>query len=216
MFICRERWGLSPRGWALMLLLIVIFALAFILNIHSFLAVTDPVNTNILVVEGWVHDFGVKAAVQEFKAGHYERVFTTGGPEEGVGPSSAIVDTDAYQSAELLVKAGIPAAKLQSVPSCFVGRDRTYNSAITLRNWFTNNNMFVKNFNILTEDAHARRTRLLFQEAFGSNVQVGIISAPDPDYDTNHWWRSSEGVREVIDETVAYIYAKFLFWPGKE
>jgi hypothetical protein len=68
--------------------------------------------------------------------------------------------------------------------------------------------------NILTEEAHSRRTWLLFQEAFGRNVQVGIISVPNPDYDTNHWWRYSDGVRDVVGEAIAYIYAKFLFWPG--
>jgi hypothetical protein len=44
---------------------------------------------------------------------------------------------------------------------------------------------------------------------------VGIISVPDPDYDASHWWRSSDGVREVLDEGIAYIYAKFFFWPPK-
>ena len=69
------------------------------------------------------------------------------------------------------------------------------------------------NFNVLTEDPHARRTWLLFREAFGRENQIGIISAKNPDYDAAHWWRYSEGVRGVIDETTAYLYAKFLFWP---
>jgi hypothetical protein len=72
----------------------------------------------------------------------------------------------------------------------------------------------VKNFNVLTEDVHARRTRLLFQEAFGRDVKVGIIALPDPDYDPKRWWRYSEGVREVLGEGIAYLYAKFLFYPA--
>ena len=74
----------------------------------------------------------------------------------------------------------------------------------------------VVSINVLTEDTHARRTWMLFKEALGPGVQVGIISASNPDYDAKHWWRSSEGVREVIDESVAYVYAKFFFWPAKE
>jgi len=73
----------------------------------------------------------------------------------------------------------------------------------------------VMNFNVLTEDVHARRTRLLFQEAFGRETTIGIIAVPDPDYDAKHWWRYSEGVREVLGESIAYIYAKFFFWPAK-
>ena len=67
--------------------------------------------------------------------------------------------------------------------------------------------------NVLTEEAHARRTWLLFQEALGKDVQVGVISVPNPDYDASHWWLYSDGVRDVIAETIAYIYAKFFFWP---
>jgi len=73
----------------------------------------------------------------------------------------------------------------------------------------------MRSINVLTEDAHARRTWLLFQEALGPGVAVGIISVPDPDYDANHWWRSSDGVREVLDEGIAYGYARFFFWPAK-
>ena len=73
--------------------------------------------------------------------------------------------------------------------------------------------MEVTAFNLLTEAAHARRTRLLYQEAFGEGVKIGIIAVPNPDYDAGHWWRYSEGVREVLGESIAYLYAKFLFHP---
>lgn len=215
MFTRRERWGLSWRGRVMMALAVLLAGWGLVLGIHPFLAVTHRVNTKILVVEGWTHVYGVDAAVQEFKTGHYERILTTGGPEEGIGASSSVYDTEAWQSARLLKEAGIPTENVQSVPSRFVGRDRTYNSAVALRNWFHEYNVPVSKINVLTEDAHARRTRLLFQEALGPGVEVGIISAPNPDYNASHWWRSSEGVREVISEGIAYIYAKFLFWPAK-
>jgi uncharacterized SAM-binding protein YcdF (DUF218 family) len=214
MFTRKERWGLSWRGWSVMATAAAAALLTaglLLLGAHSFLAQTHRVDAKILVVEGWIHDYGVQAAIQEFKNGHYDRILTTGGPVEGIGTASSIYDTDAYQSAWLLGKAGIPA---QSVPSDRVGRDRTYNSAVTLRRWFQENHLTVDSINVLTEDAHARRTRLLFQEALGPDIEVGIISAANPDYDASRWWRSSEGVRAVIGESLAYIYAKFLFWPG--
>jgi hypothetical protein len=74
--------------------------------------------------------------------------------------------------------------------------------------------MTVRSINVLTEDAHARRTQMLFEKAFGSGVAVGIISIPDPDYDAKHWWRTSEGVREVLGESIAYIYARICFHPS--
>ena len=150
-------------------------------NIHPFFAVTHRVPAKILVVEGWTHYYGVDAAVNEFKTGQYERILTTGGPMEGMGNSKLTQDTEAWQSAELLEKAGLSPAIVQSVPSLFVGRDRTYNSAVALRKWFVEHGLNVGSINVLTEDAHARRTRLLFQEALGSGVEVGVISVPNPD-----------------------------------
>src|SRR5207245_8975449 len=97
---------------------------------------------------------------------------------------------------------------VQMIPSQVIGRDRTYSSAIALRRWLRDHNMALRSINVVTEDAHARRTRLLFQKALGNDVRVGIISIPNPDYDAKHWWRYSEGVREVIGEGIAYTYAK--------
>jgi len=36
---------------------------------------------------------------------------------------------------------------------------------------------------------------------------------PDPDYDPKRWWRYSEGVREVLGESIAWFYAAFFFHP---
>lgn len=74
--------------------------------------------------------------------------------------------------------------------------------------------MTVGSLNVVTENTHARRTRFLFQEAFGKNVKVGIIAVPNPDYDASYWWRYSEGVREVISEAIAYVYARLFFHPS--
>jgi uncharacterized SAM-binding protein YcdF (DUF218 family) len=94
-------------------------------------------------------------------------------------------------------------------------RDRTYGSAVALRNWLREHNMSVSGINVITEDLHARRTRLLFHEALGDKVDVGVIGIPSPDYDAKHWWRYSDGVREVIGESIAYVYAKLFFHPSE-
>ena len=187
--------------------------MAWVFNVQPFLAQTHRVDTNFLVVEGWVHSYAIEAAVKQFYDGHYEKVFTTGGPVFGTGGYSNDSNTSASVGAELLVKAGVPAEFVQMVPSHVSGRDRTYSSAVALREWFHHHQSKVTGFNVLTEDVHARRTRLLFQEAFGKDVHVGIIAVPSPEYDPNHWWRYSEGVREVLGENIAYLYAKFFFWP---
>ncbi len=183
-------------------------------GIYPFLSITDRRPANILVVEGWVHDYAIRAAVDELTTGNYRTVFTTGGPVQGIGGYQNDFSTAASIGANRLKAAGIAPSRVQMVPARSSQRDRTYGSAVALRNWMQSQHLVVRSINVLTEDVHARRTQLLFQQAFGDHVAVGIIAVPTPDYTPQHWWRYSEGVREVIGETIAYVYAKFLFFPS--
>jgi uncharacterized SAM-binding protein YcdF (DUF218 family) len=215
LLVRRYRWGLSR--WAKFFLLIVIFTLAVItlLNVYPFLAPTQRVDTDMLVVEGWVHPYAIRASAGELQNHSYHRVFTTGGPVVGNGGYINDYQTAASVGADLLKRAGIPAELIQMVPSHVMGRDRTYSSAIALRDWLREHDMQVQSLNIVTEAAHARRTRLLFEKALGSNVAVGVIAVPSPDFDARRWWRYSKGVEEVVTEGVAYFYAKFFFLPSQ-
>ena len=211
-FVRKERWGLSWRGWLIVFAGVFLTFSLFCFRIYPFLAVTHRVDTNVLVVEGWIHEYAIRAAVEEFRSKSYERVFTTGGPVEGTGGYINDYNTSASVGADLLRKNGLPNESLQMVPSRVMDQDRTYGSAIALRNWFREHNLTVPGINVVTEDLHARRTCLLFQKALGGKVTVGVISVPNPDYDPRHWWRYSEGVKDVFAQSVAYIYARLLFF----
>lgn len=209
----KERWGISGRGWLFILLAAPIAAALFSLNVYPFLAVTHRVETNVVVVEGWIHPYAIRSAVDEFSKGRYQQVYTTGGPVVGKGGYVNDFQTAASVGADLLRKEGIPNDALQMVPTHVIGRDRTYSSAVALREWFHKHNVQVRSLNIITEGAHARRSRLLFQEALGRDVDVGVIAVPSPDFDAKHWWYYSEGVQAIVEECLGYIYAKFLFYP---
>lgn len=209
----KERWGLSRRGWLICVFLGSTACCWFLFGAHSFLAISQPANTDILVVEGWVNDYAIVAASQEFRSGHYQRILTTGGPVTGLGHYINDYQTAASVGAARLRKIGIPEDSLQMVPSRVMSRDRTYASAVALREWFREHDIAAKSLNVLTENVHARRTRLLFQKALGNDVLVGIIAVPNPDYDSKHWWRYSEGVKNVFAESAAYIYARLFFYP---
>jgi hypothetical protein len=49
------------------------------------------VATDTLVVEGWIHGFAIQAAVQEFRAGRYEHLFTTAGRVAETGDMLIII-----------------------------------------------------------------------------------------------------------------------------
>jgi uncharacterized SAM-binding protein YcdF (DUF218 family) len=215
LFTKKVRWGLSWRGWIVVATLCILFGYGLFLNIYRFLAVTQRENTNILVMEGWVHEFTAKAAAEEFKTGAYKKIYVTGVPVAGSGEYTVDSNTEAYVGAGLLKRHGMTEEFLQRVPRRAVDQDRTYGSAVELRNWFHEHHVSVQSINVVTEGVHARRTRLLFQEAFGKSVAVGIIAVPNPEYDARRWWRYSEGVREVIGETIVYVYARFLYYPSQ-
>jgi uncharacterized SAM-binding protein YcdF (DUF218 family) len=209
----RERWGLSWRGYVVIGIVLALGAAAFLFGVHTFFSITEPVEARLLAVEGWVDAYAIAAAAREFQAKSYERVFTTGGPVHGMGGYTNDYNTAASVGAGRLRAAGVPAHLVQMVPSRINHRDRTYSSALALRVWCDENKVPLTSINVLTEDVHARRTRLLFQKALGKDVRVGIIAVPNPDYDERHWWHYSEGVRAVLGECIAYVYAGFFFHP---
>ena len=213
LLIRKERWGLSWLGACLCFVLACLTAWFLLLNLQPFLAQTRRVNTDTLVVEGWIHEYAIRDAVEEFRRGHYRRVFTTGGPIIGNGGYVNDYQTSASVGAALLKRYGL--SQVQVVPSHVIDRDRTFSSAVALREWFGEHNVKVQGLNVLTESAHARRTRLMFDHAFGKNVAVGVIAVANPDYNERHWWRYSEGVKEFGSEALAYIYTMLLFHPSE-
>jgi uncharacterized SAM-binding protein YcdF (DUF218 family) len=209
----KERWGLSGKGWLLFFLVVVGLAVLAFYRVYPFLAVTRRANTSTLIVEGWIHEYAIGAAINEFHSGNYERIFTTGGPIAGMGGYIDDAHTSANLARKRLLDEGVAPDRVQMVPSRIGERDRTYSAAEALRVWLREHHVALQSVNLITEDVHARRSRLLFQEALGPGVKVGIIAVPNPDYASSQWYRYSEGVREVISESAAYFYAKFLFWP---
>lgn len=209
----KERWGLSWKGWLLFFLLVIGVATSVFYGIYPFLAVTQRANTGTLVVEGWIHEYAIHAAIAEFNAGHYQRIFTTGGPISGMGGYIDDAHTSANLARKRLLDEGVAPDLIQMAPSRISERDRTYSAARALRDWLREHQVEVQSVNVVTEDVHARRSRLLFQEALGPGVKVGIIAVPNLDYAAGQWWRYSEGVKEVVSESVAYVYARLFFWP---
>jgi uncharacterized SAM-binding protein YcdF (DUF218 family) len=215
LFDRKERWSLSWRGRLILAFALVLISALGFKSVYPFLAITHRVNANILVVEGWTHEYAIQAAAKEFQSNHYQRVFTTGGPVAGSGGYINDFMTSASVGADLLKKWGVPDERLQMVPCRVMDRDRTYGSAIALRNWFRDHDMTVSGIDVVTEDVHARRTRLLFEKALGKDVQVGIIAVPNVDYPANRWWHYSQGLKDVISEFAAYLYARVLFFPSE-
>ena len=210
----RERWGLTARGWLAAVGVLGCVSFVGLLKCHPFLSVTRRVEASTLVIEGWIHPYAIETGVREFRSGMYDRIVVTGGPVSGIGDYRNDFQTTASVGVDNLRANGVPPHLLHAAPARAAARDRTFAAAVALGSWLKREQPTVTRINVLTEDCHGRRTRLLYRRALGSSFDVGIISVKNPDYNPRRWWRYSEGVREVLGEFTAYIYARFFFWPG--
>ena len=131
----KERWSLSWRGRLILASVVLLLGALVLKGVYPFLAITNRVGAEVLVVEGWVHEYTIRAAVDEFRPGSYKRVFTTGGPVVGTGGYINDFYTSASVGADLLRKNGLANGSVQEIPSRVMDRDRTYGSAVALRNW---------------------------------------------------------------------------------
>ncbi len=211
----KECWAPTRRGFFLLLSLLVGLGIAGLLGIHPFLAPTQSIAKGILVVEGWGPDYAMKSSVEEFNRGQYSKLYVTGGPLEWGAPLSEY-KSYAELGAAILTKMGLNTNQVEPVPAPLVQQDRTYNSALALKKRLDESRISHPTINLISIGPHARRSRLLFEKAFGKGTAIGIIALQPRDYNPRRWWRSSQGVRTVLSETIAYAYVRILFRPKTE
>lgn len=208
----KECWALTIGGWLCLggALCTALFGVG--LGVHPFLAITEPVQSEILVVEGWLPDDALERVMGIFRSGTYRSIVAVGGPLEygsylvGYGSCSEV-------AADTLEKLGFPESLIQVISAPRVHKDNTYAGALALNKWLEGSRPPIHSLDICSLGPHARRTRLLFEKALGRGVKVGIIALQSEEYDPEAWWKTSKGVRTVISEAVAYLYARFFFYP---
>ena len=203
-------WLPSLPGLLLGLCLVALGVGMLIRDQCVFLSVNERVGAQVLVLEGWVPDHVVRAAMEEFNRGGYRRILVTGGGIDRGEPLSEF-KTFGELGRATLIRLGFPADKVSAVEGPAVDRDRTYNSALQLRARLQRDGALPDRIQILSTGPHGRRTRLLFEAAFGHQTRVGILSVPDPRYPQRRWWINSVGFRDVVAESIAYFYARFVF-----
>lgn len=206
LLVRRERWGLSIGGKLLALLTIAPGSLLLTWKLNPFLSPTQPIAAELLVVEGWIPDYALDVAVSEFRRGGYRLLLTSGNVTKD-GWAETPYYTTADWAAQRLRRRGL-GVEVVAVPCRVERADRTYHAALEVRRWFNGTGVTTGSINVLTLGPHARRSWLLFRKALGPGFRVGVISIAGREYDSVHWWRSSDGVREVVGEALAYVYAR--------
>jgi uncharacterized SAM-binding protein YcdF (DUF218 family) len=202
----RERWTLTWTGRLLVLATVTALALVLGRGLCAFLAVNSPVGGQYLVVEGWMPSFAYREAAARFHNGGYRKAIAAG-----------VVDWDEdgelseHSGREKLIKFGVPEALVVMTSADEVKQDRTLHAALAVQRWLRAQAIRPTAIDVVTVGAHARRSRLLYQRALGNGIKVGVIALEDRRFDRDQWWRSSVGVRTVLGETIAYLYARIFF-----
>ena len=101
------------------------------------------------------------------------------------------------------------------MPAPASAQERTFRSAVSVREWARDSSgIAVDAVDVYSRGPHARRSRWLYQRAFGDGVAVGVIASPPRAYDPDAWWRSSDGARAVLSELAGWLWARAIFDPG--
>ncbi len=213
--LVRKRAVWLPTAWGLAVLLLAASACGLIAsrNVYAFLAITEPVGARTLIVEGWLPPEALEQAIAAFRAGGYERIVTTGGPIDNEFERWG-AESYAERARSYLVRNGIPDAKLIAVTAPASAQDRSFLSAVMVRDWFARTGVETDALDVFSSGVHSRRSRALYRLAFGAKVRVGVLAATPSRPNPQTWWRTSVGVKEVPPEAIAWLWTTLFFHPG--
>ncbi len=173
---------------------------------------SDGHGARLLVVEGWLDEDALDAAAAAFRAGRYERVVTSGGPidswHEGQTATNFADRAAGYLKLHALADVAVAAA-----PAPASAQDRSFLSAVVVRDWIRREGLAPAAIDVYSAGVHARRSRMVYRLAFGPSVEVGMRAALPKNYDLEHWWRTSQGAKAVLDEALSLAWTTCCFWP---
>jgi len=212
LFRRRAIWIPTIWGWLLALAIVAGALLSVGRCIHPFLALDEPVDAPLLVIEGWMAPEELDQAMVRFRNGNYRQVITTGGP---VPVNHFFQNPVSYAelARDYLVRRGLKADVVTAVPAPESAQDRTFLSAVMVREQLKRSGQTVAAMNVYSSGVHSRRTRAVYQMAFGPDVRVGILAARPTAYDPEAWWTTSVGAKTVVMEAISWVWTMLFFHP---
>lgn len=211
----REVWIPTFSGWLFVFFICTSTCILIVRYAHTFLATHKPVGANLLVIEGWMAPDQLDQALATVRNGGYKTVITVG----------STAPADIYQpkpvpypklARDYLIRNGLPENLVSAVPVPDSAQDRTYLSAVMVRDWLQRSGHPIDAIDVFSSGVHSRRSWMLYRMAFGPQVRVGILAAQPTDYDPDAWWSTSMGAKTVLSETISWIWTELFFWPAAQ
>jgi uncharacterized SAM-binding protein YcdF (DUF218 family) len=200
-------------GWLLILLVCGLGALYLFQGIADFLTVNEPVDADYLVIEGWMNKDELDQSLDYFNSGDYRLAIVVGGP---IDNDFQGIDTSfAKRAADYLRGQGLAEEQSVVIETPYSAQDRTFLNAVMTREWFARQGIEPSRLDVFSSTVHTRRSRHLYQLAFGDEVNVGVIPSHPADFDSAHWWRTSDSGKNVAIEFAGWLLVKCCFFPGE-
>jgi len=215
----RQIWLPTWQGALLLVVVVAAASLIALRHLASYLATNDPVaardgrGAKTLIVEGWLDEDGLDAAIAVIATGRYQRVIASGGPILDGWREGRSWPTYAERAADYLRRHGVTSIPVVAVAAPEALQDRTFRSAVVVRDWLRRQDDKLDAVDLFSGSVHARRSRLVFRMAFGPEVDVGILAAAPRRYALERWWTTSEGVKAVLGEAISLAWTACCFAP---
>ncbi len=217
----RRRQVFLPTFWGALFLsaLAAAIATATLRNLGRFLAPNDPAGghdgrgARTLVIEGWLDPDALDDGIALIAHASYERVVTSGASSEDWRDGEAR-PTHADRAADYLRRHGVTRIPVFAAAASATATDRTFRSALAVRDWMRGQGISTDVIDLYSGGVHARRSRRLYQMAFGPDAEVGILAARPRHYSIERWWSTSEGTKSVLDEAISLVWTTCFFWPS--
>ena len=202
----------TPVGWLLILVVIGLIVGFLFRNMAVFLTVNEPVGAEYLVIESWMDKAELDQGLAYFAANDFKKVVIVGGP---ISNDFHGIDSNyAERAAVYLQRQGLAEEKTIIVKVPYSAQARTFLNGVMVREWFERKGITATRLDVFSSGVHTRRSRDLYQQAFGEDVAIGIIASRPHNFDPEHWWRTSGSGKGVAVEFAAWFLIKCCFDPG--
>jgi hypothetical protein len=199
-------------GWLLILVTIGLVIGFVFRNMAVFLTVSEPVGAKYLVIDGWLDKEELDQGLAYFEGRDFSQLVVVGGPI--TNEFHGIDESYAERAAGYLLEQGLPQERIAIVNVPYSAQDRTFLSAVMVRELFQQQGIQITRLDLFTSGVHTRRSRELYRRAFGENVDIGIIASSSSEFDPEHWWRTSSSGKVVAVEFAGWFLVKCCFYPG--
>lgn len=204
----RPRWGLTWKGRLVFIGCILFILTIVVFGLSPFMAKNAPVGRGVLVVEGWMPAHAIQEICRLYQKGGYDKIITIGCKFNIPNPKYS-KDNYADLGKDIILEFDSNIDVI-SVPGPKADFNRTWHSIKAFKNWLDSDESGISTCDIATMGLHARRSYLCFSNILKDEYEYGIICIDNPAYPTHSWWKSSEGLDDMVEEVVGL--GLFVLW----